>query len=362
MDRVVIRQRARFAIGHRWVGDHEPCFVIAEAGVNHNRSFALARQLIDAAAAAGADAVKFQTFRADALVTANAPKAEYQAANDRPDESQFEMLRRLEIPDAWYPELIAHCKRAGVVFLSTPFDEGSASLLAGLGMLAFKVPSGELTNLPFLSELVRFGRPLIVSTGMAVLDEVDAALTAIRDAGDPPVALLHCVSRYPTPVDDANVRALQTLRERFHLPVGYSDHTEGLEAATAAVALGACVIEKHLTMSRGLPGPDHQASLEPSELAELVRRIRLVERSLGSGEKVPSAEERAIADVARKSLTTARALPRGHRLAVADLIIRRPGTGLPPSALASTVGCRLTRDVPANHVLAPGDFAAEARQ
>lgn len=362
MDRVVTGQRAGFAIGHRWVGDHAPCFIIAEAGVNHNGSFDLARQLIDAAAAAGADAVKFQTFRTDELVTADAPKAEYQAANDRRDESQFEMLRRLEIPDAWYPELIAHCERAGVIFLSTPFDEGSASLLAGLGMLAFKVPSGELTNVPFLSKLARFRRPLIVSTGMAVLDEVEAAVAAIRDAGDPPVVLLHCVSRYPTPIDEANVLALQTLRERFHLPVGYSDHTEGLDASTAAVALGACVVEKHLTISRRLPGPDHLASVEPSELAELVRRIRLVQRSLGSGDKAPSAEESAIADVARKSLITARALPRGHRLAAADLVIRRPGTGLPPSALLTTVGCRLTRDVPANHVLALDDLAAEARQ
>lgn len=361
MDSVVI-QRRTFAIGDRCVGDEMACFIIAEAGVNHNGSFDVARQLIDAAAAAGVDAVKFQTFRADELVAPDAPKAEYQTANDRRDESQLDMLRRLEIPSAWYPELIAHCERAGLIFLSTPFDDESARLLAGFGMLAFKVPSGELTNLPYLSRLATFGRPLIVSTGMAVLHEVEAAIAAIRDAGDPPVVLLHCVSRYPTPIDEANVRALQTLRERFNLPVGYSDHTEGLEASTAAVALGACVVEKHLTLSRGLPGPDHLASVEPHELAELVRRIRLIQRALGSGEKAPSAEEREIANIARKSLITARALPCGHRLAAADLVIRRPGTGLPPSALATTVGRRLTRDLPANHVLALGDLAAEARR
>jgi len=356
---MVTRWAEGFAVGHRRVGGDAPCFVIAEAGVNHNGDLDLARQLIDVAAAAGADAVKFQTFRAARLVTAAAPKAAYQAARDEAPESQLAMLQRLEMPDDWYPELMARCDRAGLVFLSTPFEEESADALHALGMLACKVPSGELTNLPFLAHLARFGRPMIVSTGMSVLDEVEAALDTIRDAGDPPVVLLHCVSRYPTPIDEANVRAMVTLADTFGVPVGYSDHTEGFEAPMAAVALGAVVIEKHMTIDRGLPGPDHRASLEPAELIDMVRRLRLVERSLGTGQKRPSAEERDTAAVARKSLVLSRAVPAGHRLVGDDLAIRRPGTGLPPSAFALIVGRRVASALPADHLLQPDDFVAE---
>jgi len=333
--------------------------VIAEAGVNHNGELDLARQLVDVAAAAGADAVKFQTFRAARLVTAAAPKAAYQAAQDTAPESQLEMLQRLEMPASWYPELIARCEKAGLVFLSTPFEEESADALAALGMAAFKVPSGELTNLPFLAHLARIGRPMIVSTGMSVLDEVDAALETIRRAGDPPVVLLHCVSRYPTPIDDANVRAMVTLAHAFDVPVGYSDHTEGIEASLAAVALGAVVVEKHFTIDRELPGPDHQASLEPAGLSDMVRHLRLVERSLGTGEKRPTVLERETAAVARKSLVLVRAVPAGHRLHGEDLAIRRPGTGMPPSASAMVVGRRVARALPADHLLSPDDLVAE---
>jgi N-acetylneuraminate synthase len=356
---MVTRWAEGFALAERHVGGGAPCFVIAEAGVNHNGDLDLARQLIDEAAGAGADAVKFQTFKANRLVTPEAPKAAYQAVNDPTKESQFEMLRRLELPDTWYPDLMARCASAGVVFLSTPFEEDSADQLARLGMAVFKLPSGELTNLPFLSHVARLGRPMIVSTGMAVLSEVEAALGAIRSAGDPPVVLLHCVSRYPTPIDEANVRAMVTLADAFGVPVGYSDHTDGIEAPLAAVALGAVVIEKHLTVDRGLPGPDHRASLEPAELADMVRRLRLVERSLGTGDKVPSAEERETAAVARKSLVLTRALPQGHRLTGEDLAIRRPGTGLPPSAFPIVVGRVLVRALPADAVLSPDDLVAE---
>jgi N,N'-diacetyllegionaminate synthase len=359
VDGMVTRGAGGFAITTRRVGGGAPCFVIAEAGVNHNGDLDLARQLVDVAAAAGADAVKFQTFRAARLATAAAPKAAYQAAQDTVPESQLEMLQRLEMPESWYPELIARCEKVGLVFLSTPFEEESADALAALGMAAFKVPSGELTNLPFLAHLARLGRPMIVSTGMSVLDEVDAALETIRRAGDPPVVLLHCVSRYPTPIDDANVHAMVTLAEAFDVPVGYSDHTEGIEASLAAVALGAVVVEKHFTLDRGLPGPDHQASLEPTDLTDMVRRLRLVERSLGTGEKRPSAQEQETAAVARKSLVLARAVPAGHTLHGADLAIRRPGTGLPPSAFAMVVGRQVARALPADHLLSPDDFMAE---
>lgn len=355
----VSRFAAGFLLDDRRIGGGAPCFVIAEAGVNHNGDLDLARQLVDVAAAAGADAVKFQTFRASRLVTAAAPKAAYQAATDVSQESQRAMLQRLEMPEAWYPDLMSRCSRAGLVFLSTPFEEESADALQQLGMAAFKVPSGELTNLPFLAHLARFGRPLIVSTGMSVLDEVEAALDTIRAAGDPPVVLLHCVSRYPTPIDDANVRAMLTLAEAFGMPVGYSDHTEGIEAPMAAVALGAVVVEKHITTDRSLPGPDHRASLEPDALTDMVRRLRLVERSLGTGQKRPSVEERETAAVARKSLVLARAVPAGHRLVGDDLAIRRPGTGLPPSAFAVVVGRQVVRDLPIDHLLAPDDLVAE---
>jgi len=356
---MVTRWAEGFSLNGRRVGGGAPCFVIAEAGVNHNGDLDLARQLIDEAVAAGADAVKFQTFKAERLVTPMAPKAAYQSANDPTQESQFEMLRRLQLPDTWYPDLMARCARAGVVFMSTPFEEDSADQLHRLGMATFKLPSGELTNLPFLSHVARLGRPMIVSTGMAVLDEVEEALAAIRRAGDPPVVLLHCVSRYPTPIDEANVRAMVTLSDAFGVPVGYSDHTEGIEAPLAAVALGAVVVEKHLTVDRGLPGPDHRASLEPAELAEMVRRLRLVERSLGTGHKNPSLEERGTAAVARKSLVLTRARPQGHRLTAEDLAIRRPGTGLPPSAFTMVVGRMLARALPGDAVLSSEDLVAE---
>ena len=359
VDGMVTRWAEGLTIGARRVGGGAPCFVIAEAGVNHNGELDLARQLVDVAAAAGADAVKFQTFRAARLVTAAAPKAAYQAAQDTAPESQLEMLQRLEMPASWYPELIARCEKAGLVFLSTPFEEESADALAALGMAAFKVPSGELTNLPFLAHLARIGRPMIVSTGMSVLDEVHAALETIRRAGNPPVVLLHCVSRYPTPIDEANVRAMVTLAEAFDVPVGYSDHTEGIEATLASVALGAVVVEKHITIDRELPGPDHQASLEPAGLSDMVRHLRLVERSLGTGEKRPTVLERETAAVARKSLVLVRAVPAGHRLHGEDLAIRRPGTGMPPSASAMVVGRRVARALPADHLLSPDDLVAE---
>ena len=260
------------------------CFIIAEAGVNHNGDLALARQLVIAAAAAGADAVKFQTFQAGHLVTADAPQADYQARNTGRTESQFDMLKRLELPLEAFAELAGLCAEMGIEFLSTAFDEESADFLAGLGMRCFKIPSGELTNLPFLRHIGAFGRPVIVSTGMGTIEEAETAVATLREAGSGPVTVLHCVTRYPTPAEEANLRAMHVLRHALGVPIGYSDHTEGIEAPVIAVAAGACVIEKHFTLDRDLPGPDHKASLEPGELAEMVHALRRAEVLLGRGD------------------------------------------------------------------------------
>lgn len=332
------------------------CFVIAEAGVNHNGDMAVAHRLIDAAAAAGADAVKFQTFKADRLASAEAPKAAYQKETTGTAESQLDMLRRLELDEAQHAELMRHCADAGILFLSTPFDEDCADMLARLGVAAMKTPSGELTNLPYLAHVARLSLPMIVSTGMADLAEVAQAVAAIEAAGAPALALLHCVSAYPAPPEDANLRAMDTLARCFGVPVGFSDHTQGIAIPLAAAALGARVIEKHVTLDRTLPGPDHKASLEPAELADMVAGIRAVLAALGDGRKRPAAREAEVAAVARKSLVLARALPAGAVLAAGDLTAKRPGTGIPPGRAAELVGRSLRRALPADHPLGWGDL------
>ncbi len=339
-------------IGARTAGPEHPCFVIAEAGVNHNGRVDLALKLIDAAAEAGADAVKFQTFKADKLVTASAPKAEYQKKATGADESQLEALARLELPEAAHQELMAHCSRRGIIFLSTPFEEGSADLLEKLGVSAFKLPSGEITNVPFLQHVARKGKPLIVSTGMSTLGEVEAAVNAMQASGNSDIILLHCVSNYPADPRDVNLRAMHTLEAAFGIPVGYSDHTLGNEVSFAAAALGACVIEKHLTLDRKLPGLDHQASAEPQELAALVMGIRKIESARGTGIKRPASSEANTADVARKSLVAAEDLPAGSVLSEKLIAIRRPGTGLPPSFRQHILGRKLKHAVPAGALIA----------
>ena len=341
MDRVV----SSISIGTRSIGAGSPCFVIAEAGVNHNGSPDLAVKLVDAAAEAGADAVKFQTFRADQLASPNAPKAWYQRDTADSGESQLEMLRRLELPREAYRQLRDHAQRQGIVFLSTPFDEGSAALLDELGVPAFKTSSGDLTNLPLLRFIARAGKPMLVSTGMATLEEVCEAIAAIRSEGLETIALLQCTSAYPADPRDANLRVIDVMRQEFGLPVGYSDHTTGLETAIAAVALGACVIEKHLTVSRSLPGPDHAASLDPGAFARLVADVRLVEAALGDGRKVPSERERETATVARKSLVAARDIAAGEKLTPALVAIQRPGNGLPPRMRDHVLGRAVRIDV-----------------
>ena len=334
-------------IGERRVGPGLPCLVIAEAGVNHNGSLEMALRLVDAAADAGADVVKFQTFKAEEVVSPVAPKADYQVQTTGGSESQLEMVKKLELPPEAFRQIERHCRQRGIVFMSTPFDNGSVDLLQELGVVAFKIGSGELTNLPFLSYVAAKGKPLILSTGMSNLHEVAAAVETIRAAGNRELVILHCVSNYPAAPSSVNLRVMKTQEDEFRVPVGYSDHTEGITIPLAAVALGACIIEKHFTLDRNLPGPDHRASLEPGELEALVRGIRTVQSALGDGRKRPAAEELNTAAVARRSLVAACDLQAGTILAEAMIAIRRPGTGLPPSALPELVGRRLRQDISA---------------
>jgi N,N'-diacetyllegionaminate synthase len=340
-----------FVLAGRAIEPGRPVFVIAEAGVNHNGDAAMARALIDAAADSGADAVKFQTFRTSALTSRTAPKAAYQIEATGAGESQSEMLMRLELSTGTLRALQAHAAARGIVFFSTPFDEASADTLGALGVPMFKIPSGEITNLPLLRHVAAKGKPIILSTGMSTLDEVEQALAAIGDVADVPVAILHCVSAYPAPVGEVNLRAMDALRDRFGRPVGLSDHTLGLEIALAAVARGAAIVEKHLTLDKNLPGPDHRASLEPAEMAALVRGIRNVEAALGDGVKRPMPSELDTRRVARKSLVAARALRAGEELVKDAVAVKRPGTGISPAELERALGRRVRRDLAADDVI-----------
>jgi N-acetylneuraminate synthase len=333
------------------VGSGHPVFVIGEAGVNHNGDLDLAHDLVEVAARAGADAVKFQTFKAERTVTPDAPKAEYQKQTTEAAESHYEMLRRLELSPESHRDLMAHCRKKGILFISTPFDEASADLLDSLDVPAFKVGSGEITNWPFLEYIARKGKPVILSTGMSYLSEVDEAVRVIRRAGCDQLILLHCVSNYPANPAHVNLRAMQTLAKAFQVPVGYSDHTLGIEIALAAVALGACAVEKHFTLDRNLPGPDHRASLEPEELQALVAGIRTVEQALGCGEKVPAPCEAENRLIARRSLTAALDIPAGTMLGRQLLVAKRPGTGLSPALLPLILGRKLRRDLAANELI-----------
>lgn len=340
-----------FAAHGRAIGPGAPCFVIAEAGVNHNGDPRLAAELVAVAAAAGADAVKFQTFSADRLASASAAKAAYQQETTEASESQLEMLRRLELSPAAHRALVRQCRERGILFISTPFDELSADFLAELDVPLFKIPSGELTNLPYLAHVARLGRPMIVSTGMASLGEVETAVETLEQHGDAPLALLHCVSNYPARPEDVNLRAMETMAAAFGVPVGYSDHTLGNEVALAAVARGACIVEKHFTLDRALPGPDHRASSEPAELAALVSGIRRVEAALGDGRKRPASSEADTAAVARRSLVAARDLAAGSVLTEDTLTAKRPGTGLPPAMRSFLVGRTLRADAAAGSMI-----------
>ena len=320
--------------------------IIAEAGVNHNGSLELAKQLVASAAAAGADLVKFQSFITGKSISITAPKAEYQKQSTGVSESQYEMVRKLELTRADHGVLIEECRRLGIGFFSTAFDIDSFDMLVELGLDQVKIPSGELTNLPLLRYMTRLGMPVILSTGMATLGEIEAALEAIEQAGTPRhlVTVLHCTTEYPAPMIEVNLRAMVSMKAALGVEVGYSDHTPGIEIPIAAVALGARVIEKHFTMDRSLPGPDHQASLEPHELKAMVEAIRNVEVALGDGVKRPSASELKNRPIARKSLVAIRDIRAGDPFSVDNVGTKRPGTGISPMLWDEIVGRTATKD------------------
>ena len=320
-------------------------FVIAEAGVNHNGDPTLARALVDVAVAAGADAVKFQTFTVNRLLTRRAAKAEYQQRATGGEQSQYEMLARLELSPADHEMLFAHCADVGIEFMSTPFDPESARYLKRLGVRRLKISSGDVTNLPMLEVVGALGLPVVLSTGMADMAEVEAAVTTLRGAGATDLAILQCVSNYPADPALTNLRVMDAFARAFGAPVGLSDHSTGLAMSIAAVARGAAYIEKHFTLDRSLPGPDHQASLLPDELRALVAAIRDVEAALGDGVKRPAPSELPVREVARKSLVAARDLPGGAILTREDLDVLRPGTGLSPAALPAVLGRRTARAI-----------------
>lgn len=321
--------------------------------MNHNGDLALARQLVDVAAKAGADMVKFQTFNVDRLVTTQASKASYQIRNSGSNESQHAMLRRLELSRPAHEELIAHCNKRGICFFSTGFDIESINLLVELGVECLKIPSGEITNLPYLRHVGRQGLPVILSTGMADLDEIEAALKVLESAGTArrQITVLHCNTEYPTPMSDVNLRAMLGIRDAFGVAVGYSDHTSGIEVAIAAVALGATVIEKHFTLDAALPGPDHKASLEPRQLTEMVAAVRNIEAALGDGIKRPSASEDKNRAVVRKSLVAARAICVGEDFTATNLAVKRPGTGMSPMQWDAVVGRKAPRNFAADEMI-----------
>ena len=319
-------------------------FIIAEAGVNHNGDVSIAKELIDAAKSAGANAVKFQTFKAEHLVSKVAQKADYQKQVSETDESQLEMLKKLELSYDDFKDLKKYCEEKGILFLSTAFDFDSIDFLESLEMPIYKVPSGEITNLPYLMKIASTGKPVIMSTGMSDLDEVGLALEVLRDNGVGTMTLLHCNTQYPTPFEDANLKAMLTLKERFGLAVGYSDHTLGIEAPIAAIALGATVIEKHFTLNKSLVGPDHKASLDPQELKAMVTSIRNIEVALGNGIKQPSVSESMNKEVARKSIVARRNIVKGEIFTQDNLTVKRPGNGISPIKWFEVLGMSAERD------------------
>jgi len=327
-------------------------FIIAEAGVNHNGDLQLAKRLVDAAVETGADAVKFQTFKAERVVAAAAERAEYQKKNmPFKDETQFTMLKRLELGFEDFRELKSYCDWRGIIFLSSPFDLESIDFLDELGVPYFKIPSGEITNLPFLRRIGRKHRPVILSTGMSTLGEVEEAVNILRGAGTEELTLLHCTTSYPAPPEEVNLRAMLTLNKAFGLPVGYSDHTMGFAVPVAAAALGVSVIEKHLTLSCQMEGPDHKASLEPDEFKSMVDAVRMVEKSLGDGLKKPAPNELKIMPAVRRSIVAAREIRAGEKITEECLTVKRPGTGISPMHWDLLPGREARCDIPADTVL-----------
>lgn len=338
-------------IANKTIGEGKPCFIIAEAGVNHNGDVNLAKKLIEVAKSAGVDAVKFQTFKTEEVVTRSAQKAQYQKDVTGADESQYDMLKKLELSDEAHRELKSYADERGITFLSTPYDNRSVDFLVELGVPALKVSSADITNLPLLKHISAKRLPVILSTGMATLGEIEDALETLEKGDAKEVILLHCNFNYPARIEDVNLRVMATLEQAFGCLVGYSDHTMGIEVSMAAVALGARVIEKHFTLDRTLPGPDHHASLEPDELKKMVAKIRNIEQALGSSVKRLSSEEVANRLVCRRSIVAASDIQEGTVITSDILTVKRPGTGIQPKHIESIVGLKATRYIHKDELL-----------
>jgi len=328
-------------------------FIIAEAGVNHNGSLELAKRLVDVAVEAGADAIKFQTFKAEEVISKSAKKADYQIKTTGSKESQLELVKKLELTYNDFETLYYYCKEKGIIFMSTPFDIESARFLKDLGLEIFKIPSGEITNYLLLHEIGSYGKEVILSTGMADLGEIEDALDVLIEAGTPreKIIVLHCNTEYPTPYEDVNLRAMLTIKDAFKVKVGYSDHTLDIEIPIAAVALGAKVIEKHFTLDKHLPGPDHKASLEPEKLKKMVKAIRNVEKALGTGIKKPSQSELKNLPIVRKSIVARKKIRSGEIFSEENLAVKRPGTGISPMRWKEVIGRRASRDFEKDEII-----------
>lgn len=326
-------------------------FIIAEAGVNHNGSIDIAQKLVDAAVLAGADAIKFQTFKAEKLVCRNVCKADYQLNTTDKDESQLDMLKKLELTPQMHEQLMAYCKQKGIMFLSTPFEVDSLHYLVKCGIDILKISSGEITNFPFLREVGRMKKKVILSSGMSTLEEVRDAVQVLRDGGSREITVLHCNTEYPTPYEDVNLRAMMAVRKELGVDVGYSDHTQGIEVPIAAVALGATVIEKHFTLSKQMEGPDHKASLEPEELQRMIMAIRNIEIALGSGRKEPSKSEKRNINVVRKSIVAKCDIEANELFTEDNLTTKRPGNGISPMRWKQVIGQRAKRKFEADELI-----------
>lgn len=320
-------------------------FIIAEAGVNHNGSLDIALQLVDTAKKAGADAIKFQTFKAEKLVSKNAQKACYQKENTgNSDEKQIDMLKKLELSFDDFSKIKKYCDESGILFLSTPFDFQSIEFLNSIEMPLYKIPSGEITNLPYLIKIAETGKEVILSTGMCDMEEIKEAINALEKYGTKKISLLHCTTEYPAPFDEVNLNAILTLKKEFNLDVGYSDHTEGIEVSIAAVAMGASIIEKHFTLDKNMSGPDHKASLNPIELREMIKSIRNIEKSMGSPEKKPTNSELKNREIARKSIVAAKDIVKGQDFTDDNITVKRPGNGISPMRWFDIIGKTASRD------------------
>ena len=347
-----------FRVGNREIGAGKPCFIIAEAGVNHNGELEKAFRLVDKSIEVGADAVKFQTFDPKKIASRFGGLAEYQKGAGVKYARQVDMLENLKLTHKEFEQLAKYCREKGQTFASTPFESSSLRFLLALGIPFVKVSSSDLTNHPYLSEIAKAGKPVILSTGMGNMGEIAEAVGTLKESGCTKLLLMHCTSQYPAPPETLNVSAIRALREMFRLPVGFSDHSAGHEADVLALAYGACAIEKHFTLDNVLPGPDHKASLNPADFAAMVKAVRKAEKMIGNGERVPTEGEKEMMTFSRKSIVAARSLPVGHTLQEKDLAIKRPGNGLPPKFIKAVLGKRLKRAVARDQLLKLEDFEA----